>query len=507
MNGVQILNTERVLFHQPSMQLTLEAGDSTNITELEAEKIGDAALALVGTGGHDAYASCDVHGAGSDACARAFIDAFGQKAFRRPLGTDESAWLFGVYQSTKSLTGVSPAITFQEAIDVVAQVIVQSPQHLYVSAQGVSDPTLPAGVNRMTGYERATRLAYTLTNSTPDDVLIAAATSGALDTADGVRTQAARLLDAPSGHAIVKNFGASYAGINATLSLPALENLPKDPARFPYDNPALRSAIRAESEAFYERIFYAGGNAFGALMTSTDAYVNAPLAKIYGVQNAPADASTFAWVTLDASERAGLFTRIGFLAEFANQRYESPIRRGLHIYRDTLCQAVPPPPPNVNTTPPAPTQNGSGVLSVRQQTEQRTSPAFCTSCHGQFDPIGFTFDNYDAMGAWQATNTGTTAAGMAFSVPVDSSVNVTNSDLAGMVTGAVALSAKMAESREARDCMTKKWFTYIQNRAPAQEDSCTVAGIASAFASSSDMHALVIDVMASAPGLYVRSGN
>jgi hypothetical protein len=506
MTGGQFLNTERTIFAQPTIQFPLEAGSTTNITAIEAQKINDAALALVATGGHYSYAPCDVHGPASDSCAQGFIQAFGQKAFRRPVAQDETAWLLGVYQSAIGIPNVTPAIAFQDAIDVVAQVIVQSPQHLYLSPLGVADASLPTGLLRMTGYERATRISYTLTNSTPDDPLLAAAAGGQLDTADGVRSQAARLLDAASGHAIVKDFGASYAGINATLALPALETLPKDDQHFSYDDAALRAAMRTETEALFERIFYGSGS-FSDLMTSTDAYVNGPLAQLYGVSGGPTDPSTFAWVSLDGNQRAGLFTRAGFLAEFATQRYQSPIRRGVHIYRDTLCLAIPPPPPNVNTTPPAPSNNGMQVMSVRQQTEQRTSAAFCQGCHGQFDPVGFTFENYDAMGAWQTTDTGTTASGMPFSVPVDSNVTIPMSDLAGMVSGGVGISAKLAASREARDCMTKKWFTYAMGRAPAQEDACTVSNIASSFAASSDQHALVLDVMSSAPMLYVRASN
>lgn len=510
MNGTQLLNTERAIFAQPSLTLTLESGESTNITQLEAEKINDAAETLIATRGHDAYAPCDVHGAGSDACAQTFIQMFGEKTFRRPLAPDELTWLTGVFNDARNIPDVDPPISFEEAIDVVAQVILQSPQHLYISALGVADNTLPAGIHRTTTFERATRLAYTLTNSTPDDALIAAAKSGALDAIEGLRLEAGRLLDGPGGHTIVRHFGASYAGINPTVSLPALETLPKDPTRFPFDSPALRSAIRTETEALFERVLYGnggGGGSFSELMTTTDAYVNGPLAELYGVSGGPEDENTVAWVSLDHAQRAGLFTRAGFLAEFANQLYQSPIRRGVHIYRDTLCRVVPPPPPNVNTTPPAPSNDGPEALSVRAQTEQRTSSTFCNSCHGQFNPIGFTFEQYDAMGRWQTMDTGTTPAGTAFSVPVDANVNIAVSDLAGMVSGGVGISEKLAESREARDCMVKQWFTQMMGRTPDQEDTCTVAQLNHTFADSSDLHALVVDVMASAPTLYVRTGN
>jgi hypothetical protein len=506
MTGAQYLNTEQSLFSQPSLTLTLEAGDTPTITQLEAQKINDAAAAAVATGGHHADVPCDITGAGSDTCAQGFIETFGQKAFRRPLSSDEQTWLMGVLHSTLNLTGLSSPVTFQEAIDVVAQVMIQSPQHLYISAQGVADATLPAGILRMTGYERATRLSYMLTNSTPDGALLAAASSGQLDTPDGMRAQAQRLLDAPTGHALVKSFASSYVGIDATTALPALEDLPKDAARFPYDNLALRQAMRTETEAFYDKVFFTPNGSFAEAMTSTDAYVNGPLATLYGLSNGPADATTFAWMSLDPTQRGGLFTRAAFLAENATQDFESPIRRGVHLFRLTLCQEVPPPPPNVNNVPPTPGQSGGQALSVRQQTELRTSPAFCSSCHAQFNPIGFTLGNYDAMGAWQLSESGSTPDGGTFSVPVDATATVASTDIAGTLTSGVGLSQKLATSAEAQDCMAQQWFTYAMGRGPAPEDACTVSSFSHAFEQSGDMHALVLDVVTSAPSQYVRQG-
>jgi hypothetical protein len=504
MTGAQLLNTERVIFNQPAFAAPLEAGTTDIVSQLEVQKINDAAAALVATGGHYSYAPCDVTGAVNMSCAQAFISAFGQKAFRRPLEQDELDWLTGVFTTALAIPNVTPVITFQEAIDVVAQTIVQSPQHLYISPIGVDDATLPAGLRRMTGFERATRLAYMLTNSTPDDALIAAAASGDLDTADGLRTQAGRLLDSADGHALVKAFGSTYAGINASNTLPALENLPKDATRFPFDSPSLRTAMREETEAFYERVFYGTGGSFSQLMTSTDAYVNKSLGALYGVTGAPTDDNTFAWVQLDSTQRAGLFTRVAFLAETATQDYESPIRRGVHTFKQTLCQSVPPPPPNVNNVPPTPTASSGMAESVRQQTEERTSPTFCTSCHANFNPIGFTLGNYDAMGAWQTSESATDSSGMTFTVPINATATITASDLKGTVTGGTGLSQKLAVSAEAQGCMAQQWFTAAIGRGAAPEDQCTVDGIAKRFSQSLDMHALVVDVVTSAPSQYVR---
>ncbi len=504
MTGPQLRNTERTLFAAPTFTAPLEDGTTDVISQLEVQKINDAAAAIVALGHHYTYATCDVTGAGSAQCATDFINAFGQKAFHRPLTTDEVTWLMGVYSSTLAIAGMSPAITFQEAIDVVAQTLIQSPQHIYISAQGVDDATLPAGLRRMTGYERATRLSYMITNNMPDDTILAAAAAGTLDTPDGMRTQAQRMLDSDDGHTMVKAFGSAYAGINASNTLPALENLPKDLVKFPYDSPALRTAMRTETEAFYEHVFYGTGGSFNALQISTDAYVNKGLATLYGVSGGPADDATFSWVQLDGTQRAGIFTRAAFLAENANQDYESLIRRGVHTFKQTLCQNVPPPPPNVNNVPPTPMATNGMAESVRQQTEDRTSPAFCNSCHQNFNTIGYTLGNYDAMGAWQTSEQGTDSAGNVFSVPIDATATIPTSDLQGTVTGGTGLSQKLAASPTAQGCMAQQWFSVTMGRGPAPEDQCTVAALSSTFESKKDMNALVLDVVTSAPSLYVR---
>jgi hypothetical protein len=321
-----------------------------------------------------------------------------------------------------------------------------------------------------------------------------------------MRAQAQRLLDAPAGHALVKSFASSYAGIDATTALPALEDLPKDATRFPYDNLALRQAMRTETEALYDKVFFAPNGSFAEAMTSTDSYVNGPLATLYGLSNGPTDATTFAWMSLNPTQRGGLFTRAAFLAENATQDFESPIRRGVHLFKLTLCQQVPPPPPNVNNVPPTPGQSGGQALSVRQQTELRTSPAFCSSCHSQFNPIGFSLGNYDAMGAWQSNESGSTPDGGTFSVPVDATATVGGTDIAGTITSGVGLSQKLAASAEAQDCMAQQWFTYAMGRGPAPEDACTVSSFTHAFEQSGDMHALVLDVVTSVPSQYVRQG-
>ena len=510
MTALQYLHTQQSLFAAPALALTLDAADSLSpiITELEVEKINGAAAVAVATGGQYTTAPCDVNGTFNDGCAQTFIQTFGARAFRRPLDPEELAWLTGVYQSTKTLAGITPPATFKDALDAVSQVLIQAPQHLYLSARGVADALLPSGILRMTDYERATRLAYLLTNNTPDATLLATAAAGKLGTADEMRAQAQRLVDSPAGHVTIRGFAFNYLGLGGSPVRPEFDTTPKDLVRFPFDSPALRADIVGESEAFLEHVFYDLNGSFEQLMTSTDAALDAPLASLYGASLGPTPAGPPVWTKLDPTQRAGIFTRAAFLAEMANQNFESPIQRGVHLFKHVLCMPLGPPPPNANNNqPPVPGGSAGQALSVRQQTDLRTSPAACQACHAQLNPLGFTLNHYDAMGRWQTADTGVNADGSPFSVTVDSNATLPSATgLPGTLSGGVALSAALAHSAEAQKCVTGLWFSQALGRSIAPEDDCTVRALQTTFQSNGgDMRSIVLDAASSPPALYVRA--
>lgn len=496
--------TGRDLMEAPSLELTLPNASGPIITEQETIALGAAAEAMVATGGHLRFAPCDVDGAHDAACATAFIQAFGQSAFRRPLHAEESEWLEGVYAQVRALSDHTPPITFREALDAVAQVVLQSPQFAYHLEEGSEDPAAPEGLRRTTGFERASRLSYALWGTAPDATLMAAAETGALETPDQVRQQARRLLQDPRAERTVRRFASRWLGLDASTGAPSLEQLTKDTSRFPFDGPVLRSAMREESEALYRHVFFEAGGSFRTLMTTTRAWVNGPLAELYGVTGGPSGEEEFAWVELDPAQRAGLFTRAAFLTKHAGRDYQSPIRRGVHLFREVLCQNLGPPPPDVNNVPFVPGQDGV-PLSTRETTEVKTQGADCQSCHAQVNPLGYPFENYDAMGQWQLTESGTSADGTPFTVPVDSTVTLpASSGLAGRVEGPVALAAKLAESEQALSCIAENWFEHINRRLVTRADHCSLAAARTRLVETDDMRELVVELLAGAPTLYLR---
>ncbi len=494
-------NTARALLEAPDLAPHLEPQAGEIITALEVEALNRAANELSAEGAHERYAPCKLDGSAAAACARGFIDAFGKAAFRRPLETDERDWLVATYEQLLA-ADVQPAFTFREAIAGVAEVILQAPQHVYVHELGVPDPALPPGMRALSGHERASRLSYLLTSSMPDAELTRAADSGELDTADGVRAQAERMLEAPAARAMVRDFASRWLRLNDTPQHPALEKLAKDAAKFPLDSPELRRAMRTESEALYERAFFDPDGSFAALLTAPRAYVDGPLAALYGVEDGPRGAGEFAWVDLPSAQRAGIFTRAAFLTAFASADYQSPVLRGVHVVRHVLCQPLPDPPADVDNTPPVPS-DADVPRSVRELFEAKTSNGSCQSCHKMVNPVGFTLESYDALGRWQTTESGT-LDGRPFTVPVDTAAELAAGDLTGPVSGAVELSQRLAQSDVAHDCMVQTWFERALSRAPGDREACALRAIMDEFRATSDLRALVLNLASSDSALFIE---
>jgi hypothetical protein len=497
----EYVNTARDLLETGNASPRLEAPVGDIIAALEVEKLSIAASELTKLGAHHRFVPCAIDGPADSACALGFIQAFAKSAFRRPIDEAEKTWLSGVYEKLAARSDITPKFSFREMIDAVAEVILQSPQHVYVHELGVQDAALPAGMRRLTGHERATRLSYLMWGSMPDAELTRAADAGELDKVEGVQAQAERLLDDPRARQMIRRLASSWLKLDDTPQHPSLEKLSKDKQRFPMDSPELRSAMRREIEALYERVFFQGEGSFKQLFTTTQAYVNAPLAALYEVA-APAGPDEFGWATLPASQRAGILTRSAFLTATAAAEYQSPILRGVFVYRHVLCQSLPDPPANVDNTPPAP-NDAAEPRSVRDLTTIKTSDSSCGNCHNRVNPIGFALEAFDALGRWQDEEL-VIFNGAEHRVPVDTRATLAAGDLQGEVAGPVELSKRLSESQMAHDCAVDTWFEKALARKPAQTDQCLLDELRGEFRKSGDLRRLVLAIAGSDASLYIQ---
>jgi hypothetical protein len=160
------------------------------------------------------------------------------------------------------------------------------------------------------------------------------------------------------------------------------------------------------------------------------------------------------------------------------------VQRGKFVIRNVLCEALPDPPPNVNTTPPDP----SPTATTRERLAEHEKDASCASCHVRIDGIGLGFEQYDGMGRFRTSEAGQ---------PIDASGKFAGTrDLNGTFSGAVELAKKLASSPEVQACVATQWFRFALGRLESDPDACSLAQLNSDFqASGQNVKALLTSVV------------
>jgi hypothetical protein len=121
--------------------------------------------------------------------------------------------------------------------------------------------------------------------------------------------------------------------------------------------------------------------------------------------------------------------------------------------------------------------------------EQHRENALCASCHRRMDPIGFAFENYDAIGAWREKDG---------EFPIDASGVLPDGR---KFRGPGELKAILREKKDVfRRSLTEKMLTYALGRGLEYYDRCAVDQILEALNAQGDrMTALVIEIVKSDP--------
>ncbi|MFP6685090.1 MAG: DUF1592 domain-containing protein [Polyangiaceae bacterium] len=481
----QFNNTLRDLVGDPDFEADVDDTDGL-ITERIVRQYRDAAEDL--TQRREQWQRevfpCDISGDEDLDCLANFIQGFGGRAFRRPPTVDEQKLLTDMFEAARGKD-----LSFEDAMLVVFEMMLQSPALLYLHEVGGANTT--DSLRLLTDHEVASRLSYFLWETMPDDDLFGAAAAGKLGSEDGLREEVQRMLGDPRAEATVQRFFAAWLQLEGGHLHDALEITIKDKELFP-NFEGVPQAMRRETEALIHRAFFEEDeNSFATLLTSRDAYVNGALSELYGVDG-PKDDESFEWVTLDGKERAGLLTRAAFLTVYASSKVQSPIKRGAWIYREALGGALGDPPANVNDNPPL----GGEALTIREDVEARTKGAECSGCHTLINPLGFTFGHYDAIGRFQ-----TEEIGSGETITAEAEVQSTGFD--GVVADAVGLSTELADSIAAREHFANRWMSLAFAGGGSEELNCESDPLRQGFVDDGDMRKLVVSVISSNTFRYV----
>jgi hypothetical protein len=418
---------------------------------LAAERAAAAAVAA----GLGRFSPCTPATMAEADCATLFIAAFGKRAFRRPLTSEELARYQAVYDVGRGAEG-----DFAAGVTLVVTALLQSPHFLYLpELGGVLDSAQQ--VLPLTPYETAARLSFFLLGSIPDEVLMSAADQGLLSTAADMAEQAQRLLATPRAGETLVHFHRQWLQVNDVLSTE------KDATLFPAFGAELKQAMNDEIAAFVTSVLREGDGTLGTLLGASFSVISGPLYELHGLAP-PADASLPARVELPAGQRAGLFTLPGVLATYAHPDQSSPVARGFLVSDRLLCLTPEPPPPGVDAIVAPPDPN----VTTRQRLEQHRADPACAGCHGLMDPYGLTFEHFDAIGRYR-THDG--------SQSVDASAELPG---IGAVDDAVEMLKLLAESDDVRRCVARQWFRFANGRLENATDQATIALALAGFEAS-----------------------
>ena len=402
--------------------------------------------------------------------ARAVIERFATRAFRRPVDPAFLVKLFGIYDVARVRGDAHEA-----AVGQLLTAVLILPSFLMRVEADRPDATGPYPVD---GYELATRLAFSLWSRPPDDTLLELAASGKLLDTACLEEQTRRMLADPRGQALADNFLGQWLGLRD------LDDHQVDAKRFPECDDALRRAIREELRSLLGGIVR-DNLPFTAIIDGRHTYVNERLASHYGIEGVTGD--SLRRVELADRRRGGVLTTAAVLMLLADPGRTNVPRRGNYIADRIIGDPPPPPPPTVPALDDA--AGSDAKASLRDLLERHRRDAACAGCHARIDPFGFALENYDAIGRWRDEEEGR---------PIDASGAL--ADGTGF-TGPVALKDMLLERKAAfARAVAKNLLVYTLGRGLVAEDECVVRDIVASVEAGSDGFAdIVVAVVRSVP--------
>ena len=401
---------------------------------------------------YDDFVACGENGAPSRNCAGLAIEDFGRMAWRRPLASDEVDWALGLYDDA-----VAAELSALESLRHAFKGLLMSPEFLYrIERDPIEGP-----VRQLDGYEVATRLAAFAWSSTPDDVLLTAADSGELDTAEGIAAALDEMFADERSDALVDNLASQW------FAMRTLEWSTTDTELYPDFDEELRASMLSEMR-FLMGSFFRDGAALDTVLNAQTTWVDARLADHYGLPFSGSDEDEWVEVSLAGTGRVGLFGSAGWLMAESRVNGPSAVKRGKWILENLLCSSPPPPPPDVEGMVTIVDGNGS----IREQEEQQRSAEYCQTCHSVMDPLGFALWNYDGIGAVRTVDE--LGHDIDTTVVVEGEKVTTTAELAAWVT---------ADPRLSR-CIVEKTLTYALGRPMREADDAFIDQINEDFVAS-----------------------
>ena len=410
-------------------------------------------------------------------CATEILSVVARRAYRRPVTDDDIGTLLEFYEAGRQEGD------FESGIQFALERLLASPDLLLRIERDPVDAA-PGPAYPISDVELASRLSFFLWSSLPDDELLALAEAGTLGEPAVLGRQVRRLLADDRASALIDGFVGQW------LYLRNLASVYPTPSEFREFDENLREAFQRETEIFVDHQLRTDRSVL-ELLSADYTFVNERLARHYGIPNVYGN--RFRRVGVEGGRRAGLLGHASLMTVTSNPNRTSPVLRGKFVLENLLGAPPPEPPPNIPAL--EETDADGKPRSLREAMEEhRESPA-CRVCHAPMDPIGFSLENFDAVGAWRTTFAGE---------PIDASGVLPDGSAFDGPTGLRDM--LLARPADFVGTVTEKLMTYALGRRVEYYDMPTIRRIVrEAEAADYRWSAVILGIIESAPFQMRRS--
>jgi len=406
----------------------------------------------------------------AEGCAADFIEAFGSKAYRRPLEAEEAEGLLAVYR-----VGAEGA-SYEDGIELTIRAVLQSAGFLYLTELGDGSQNADGSIS-LTPYELANSLSYLLTAGPPDQALVDAALAGKLGTAEGRVEELLRLRDAArpeSDQRLVRL-------IREWLEVDRIESTAKD-SNIYGSFETLKPAMTSESYDFVQTVLEeSSGDVRDFLGADWTVSGDGELLAMY-------EGSTASGGRASLSLRRGMLNQGAFLAVHAHAHESTPVLRGVAIARRLACLEIASPASlNINVVPPVP----DPTQTTRERFAAHTADPVCVQCHKLIDPFGNAFELFDGMGQLRPD-------GKENGRDIDSSTTISlGADFDGTYADSNQLAEALANSPSVRSCFARQLFRASVARSDDSVRAAEDAFVTEIEALPTDQQGNVMDTLIS----------
>ncbi len=314
----------------------------------------------------------------------AALISFAERAYRRPLTSDERQSIEDFYVSARQ----HPSADHRSAMEDTLISILVSPSQLYrwdMQSQSTE-------VHPLVDYEMASRLSYFLWASLPDEKLRNRASLHQLNDPKVLIAEMQRMILNERARGMVREFMGNWLDFRRFDNHNGV-----DRAEFPSFDDRLRQSMADEPIEYFLELLRRDGSIM-ELLESDHMIVDEVLAKHYGVEPFAASLEE-PWQRIERAsklQRGGLLSMAVFLTQNSPGQRTSPVKRGYWVVRKLLGEKIPPPPPNVPELPAS--EHQLGDLTLRDLLAKHREHPSCASCHDRFDAAGLLLEGFDPIG-------------------------------------------------------------------------------------------------------------